>query len=121
MAIDKNCLWGNSNGGNSSKLYHRRDNNLMKYVRLDLVYHYQLCSFAHLVLSVVLGFLLGLACATPFAKLLGRLISLVLVTLVAVGKEIYDKNKPNPTGFSWSDLSADILGLIQAELILGVR
>ena len=45
------------------------------------------------------------------------LITLVLGTIIFVGKEINDIYKPNPTGFDKLDLFADYIGLIAGWII----
>ena len=43
--------------------------------------------------------------------------SLIFGTIVFFNKEIYDKYKPNPTGFDWWDIAADYAGLLIGLLI----
>ena len=43
--------------------------------------------------------------------------SLIFGTIVFFNKEIYDKYKPNPTGFDWLDIAADYTGLLIGLLI----
>ena len=43
--------------------------------------------------------------------------SLIFGTIVFFNKEIYDKYKPNPTGFDWWDIAADYTGLLIGLLI----
>ena len=43
--------------------------------------------------------------------------SLIFGTIVFFNKEIYDKYKPNPTGFDWWDIAADYTGLFIGLLI----
>ena len=43
--------------------------------------------------------------------------SLIFGTIVFFNKEIYDKYKPNPTGFDWLDIAADYAGLLIGLLI----
>ena len=43
--------------------------------------------------------------------------SLIFGTIVFFSKEIYDKYKPNPTGFDWWDIAADYAGLLIGLLI----
>ena len=43
--------------------------------------------------------------------------SLILGSIVFFNKEIYDKYKPNPTGFDWWDIAADYTGLLIGLLI----
>lgn len=39
-------------------------------------------------------------------------LALVLCAIIAVGKEVYDCFKQNPTGFDWYDILADAIGVI---------
>ena len=43
--------------------------------------------------------------------------SLIFGTIVFFNKEIYDKYKPNLTGFDWWDIAADYTGLLIGLLI----
>ena len=43
-----------------------------------------------------------------------------LTFLVGVGKEIYDKFKPQPTGIDYKDLFEDFLGLASSYTIISV-
>ena len=43
--------------------------------------------------------------------------SLIFGTIVFFNKEIYDKYKPNPTGFDWWDILADYIGFAVGLLI----
>jgi len=45
----------------------------------------------------------------------GIIIANAITALFWIGKEIYDCFKPNPTGFSWGDLLADLIGMIVAN------
>ena len=38
--------------------------------------------------------------------------TVLIASVIFIAKEVYDKYKPNPTGFDWLDLLADYLGLI---------
>ena len=58
------------------------------------------------LLHLVVGFLFGAATYASQMWGLGLLIS----TLVFVGKEVFDKYKPHPTGFDKADLFVDYLG-----------
>ena len=52
----------------------------------------------------IIGFILGMSI------LLIGYYSIILATVIFIGKEIYDCFKPNPTGFDVMDLLADYLG-----------
>lgn len=39
------------------------------------------------------------------------LYTVLIASVFFIGKEVWDKYKPNPTGFDWLDLVADYLGL----------
>lgn len=70
-----------------------------------------------------IGFILGIATIVVQNPILASIIALFSIVLFVV-KEIYDKNKTKPTGFSVSDILADLLGfgfgLTVATWLLGV-
>ena len=43
---------------------------------------------------------------------------LIAATFVFFNKEIYDKYKPQPTGFDWWDILADYVGFTVSTLII---
>lgn len=43
--------------------------------------------------------------------------ALTLMIFISFIKELYDRIKPNPTGFSLPDLLADLIGMILGSLI----
>lgn len=43
--------------------------------------------------------------------------SFVFGSIAFLGKEVYDKYKPNPTGFDWCDIIADYLGFATGLII----
>jgi len=45
----------------------------------------------------------------------GFIMANVFTALFWIGKEVYDCLKSNPTGFSWGDLLADLIGMIVAN------
>ena len=63
----------------------------------------------HLIVGFICGFMYS-----PFVSfydinwVIG--INLLLSSMMFIGKEVYDKYKPNPTGFDKVDLFADYLG-----------
>ena len=63
------------------------------------------------LLHVLVGFAFGLVYAYI------GFWSLTFGTIVFFYKEIYDKYKPNPTGFDWWDIAADYAGLLIGLLI----
>lgn len=55
-------------------------------------------------------FMVGLAFGLPYL-ILSLLHTVLIASIVFIAKEVYDKYKPNPTGFDWLDLLADYIGL----------
>ena len=43
---------------------------------------------------------------------------LIFATIIFFNKEIYDKYKPQPTGFDWWDILADYVGFTVSTLII---
>ncbi len=58
----------------------------------------------------ILHFMVGLAFGLLYL-ILSLLHTVLIASVVFIGKEVWDKYKPNPTGFDWLDLIADYLGL----------
>lgn len=58
----------------------------------------------HFLCSAMIMLLLQFFIAPPLAACLTLCIGIV--------KEIYDCYKPNPSGWSWGDLLADVLGIL---------
>lgn len=71
----------------------------------------KLATFLHLPSDKVLHFLCSaiimVLCSTFFNPILSCFITLAIGLL----KELYDCHKPNPTGWDWKDLLADLLGI----------
>lgn len=63
----------------------------------------------------ILHFLVGLVFGLSYYFI--AFWSLLFATIVFFNKEIYDKYKPNPTGFDWWDIAADYAGLLIGLLI----
>ncbi len=55
-------------------------------------------------------FMVGFAFGLPYMTL-PLLHTVLIASVVFIGKEVWDKHKPNPTGFDWLDLASDYLGL----------
>ena len=55
-------------------------------------------------------FMVGLIFGLPYL-ILPLLYTVLIASVVFIAKEVYDKYKPNPTGFDWLDLLFDYLGL----------
>lgn len=68
----------------------------------DKVLHF-LCS------AIIMG-----VCSVFFNPMLSCFIALAIGLL----KELYDCHKPNPTGWDWHDLLADLLGLTAALVVV---
>jgi len=47
----------------------------------------------------------------------GIIIANAITALFWIGKEVWDCFKPNPTGFSFGDLLADLIGMIVANVV----
>ena len=57
-----------------------------------------------------LHFMVGSALGLLYL-ILPLLNTVLIASVVFIAKEVYDKYKPNPTGFDWLDLLADYIGL----------
>ena len=57
-----------------------------------------------------LHFMVGLAFGLPYL-ILPIPHTVLIASVIFIAKEVYDKYKPNPTGFDWLDLLADYIGL----------
>ncbi len=66
----------------------------------------------HWICSFVLMFVSGVFVRMRFA--------LVATLCICLLKEVYDCFKHHPTGFSWSDILADVFGVVAAYLLLSV-
>ena len=67
----------------------------------DKIYHF------------VIGAIFGI-----FTIWLPVVVVLIAATFVFFNKEIYDKYKPQPTGFDWWDILADYVGLTVTTIII---
>ena len=65
-------------------------------------------------LHFIVGFF-GTLILTTFIPLL---CSIIIMIIISIAKEVYDKYKTNPTGFSWLDLLADTIGVVLAIFIM---
>ena len=65
----------------------------------------------------ILHFGVGLALGLPYL-ILPLLYTVLIASVIFIGKEVYDKYKPNPTGFDWLDLAADYSGLTISIFII---
>lgn len=54
----------------------------------------------------MVGLALGLLCL-----IMSLLFTVLIASVIFIGKEVWDKYKPQPTGFDWLDLLADYIGL----------
>ena len=64
-----------------------------------------------------LHFMVGLAFGLPYL-ILPILHTVLIASVIFIAKEVYDKYKPNPTGFDWLDLAADYSGLTISIFII---
>lgn len=68
-------------------------------------------------IDYILHFEVGLALGLPYL-ILPLLYTVLIASVIFIGKEVYDKYKPNPTGFDWLDLAADYSGLTISIFII---
>ena len=61
--------------------------------------------------------MVGLAFGLPY-MILPLLHTILIASFIFIAKEVYDKYKPNPTGFDWLDLLFDYLGLTLSILTI---
>lgn len=64
----------------------------------------------HSIVNIIIVLIIGL--------LINPLIGVIVAVIVSVGKEIYDKIRPNGTGFDYQDLIADAIGILLGLFIL---
>lgn len=60
--------------------------------------------------DIKLHFVVGLALGLLYL-VLSLLFTVLIASVIFIGKEVWDKYKPQPTGFDWLDLLADYIGL----------
>ncbi len=53
-----------------------------------------------------------IAAVMQLSHIMNIVVVIVFACVISVGKEIYDKYKPNPTGFGLGDLLADFIGMV---------
>lgn len=64
-----------------------------------------------------LHFMVGLAFGLLYL-ILPLFYTVLIASVVFIAKEVYDKYKPNPTGFDWLDLLTDYIGLTISIFII---
>lgn len=79
-------------------------------VNLATCLHVPSDKLLHFLCSAMIMLLLQFFIAPPLAA---------CVTLcIGIAKEVYDCYKPNPSGWSWGDLLADVLGLLSVLIFV---
>lgn len=75
---------------------------------------YKIANFISKLIGIrgdyILHFMVGLAFGL-FYLLIPLLPTILIASVFFIGKEVWDKYKPNPTGFDLLDLLADYIGL----------
>ena len=72
----------------------------------------KLSSTLHLPSDKVLHFLCSALIMAVCSIFLNLTLSCFITIAVGLLKELYDCHKPNPTGWDWRDLLADLLGMV---------
>ena len=70
-------------------------------------------------IDYILHFGVGLAFGLP-CLILQIPHTMLIASVIFIAKEVYDKYKPNPTGFDWLDLAADYSGLTISIFIIWI-
>lgn len=66
----------------------------------------------------LLHFLINLFSTILFGLIFGIMYGISISLLISIGKELYDKFRPNGTGWDWKDIIADLIGIILGILII---
>ena len=69
--------------------------------------------------NIKLHFLVGLALGLLYL-VLSLLFTVLIASVIFIGKEVWDKYKPQPTGFDWLDLLADYIGLTISIFVIWI-
>ena len=66
----------------------------------------------------VLHFLCSAIIMTMCSIFLNPMLSCFITLAIGLLKELYDCHKPNPTGWDWHDLLADLLGMVAVLVVV---
>ena len=69
--------------------------------------------------DIKLHFMVGLALGLLYL-VLSLLFTVLIASVIFIGKEVWDKYKPQPTGFDWFDLLADYIGLTISIFVIWI-
>lgn len=72
----------------------------------------KLATCLHLPSDKVLHFICAFVMAITFSLIMNKCLAMFLCFAIFVAKEVYDCHKPIPTGWSWGDLIADVIGMV---------
>lgn len=72
----------------------------------------KLAAYLHLPSDKVLHFLCSAIIMAVCSMFLNPTLSCFITIAIGLLKELYDCHKPNPTGWDWKDLLADLLGMV---------
>lgn len=72
----------------------------------------KLATYLHLPSDKVLHFLCSAIIMAVCSTFLTPMLSCFITIAIGLLKELYDCQKPNPTGWDWNDLLADLLGIV---------
>ena len=82
--------------------------------RIMKMYRWVVKLAAHLQVpsDKLLHFICAMILMAVCTLLLGKGWALIVTSVICVAKEVYDCVKKSPTGWSWGDLLADLLGIL---------
>ena len=72
----------------------------------------QVATFLHLPSDKVLHFLCSAIIMGICSVFFNPMLSCFITLAIGLLKELYDCRKPNPSGWDWHDLLADLLGIV---------
>lgn len=78
----------------------------------------KLSTALHLPSDKVLHFLCSALIMALCSTVMNPTLSCLTTTAIGLLKELYDCHKPNPTGWDWHDLLADLLGMTAALAVV---
>ena len=82
--------------------------------RITRVYRWVVTMAAHLDVpsDKLLHFVCSAVIMIILMPVLGKCLATIATIGICIGKEIYDCHKKHPSGWSWGDLLADLLGIL---------
>lgn len=80
----------------------------------------KLSTALHLPSDKVLHFLCSALIMALCSSVMNPTLSCLTTTAIGLLKELHDCHKPNPTGWDWHDLLADIIGIVIGWLIVAI-